>query len=99
MTNLFIRLKELIDSSIQDFSKKNSAILKKDGSLVTDLDLHLDFEIRNLYNEFDPVNPIIVSEESYQGDQSESYNLKNRDFLIVDPIDGTENFIFFSFIY
>ena len=99
MTNLFIRLKELIDSSIQDFSKKNSAILKKDGSLVTDLDLHLDFEIRNLYNEFDPVNPIIVSEESYQGDQSESYNLKNRDFLIVDPIDGTENFNFFSFMY
>jgi fructose-1,6-bisphosphatase/inositol monophosphatase family enzyme len=99
MTNLFIKLKELIDSSIQDFSIKNSAILKNDGSLVTDLDLHLDLEIRNLYNDFGPVNPIIVSEESYQGDQSESYNLKNRDFLIVDPIDGTENFNFFSFMY
>lgn len=99
MTNLFIRLKELIDSSIKDFSKKNSSILKKDGSLVTDLDLHLDLEIRNLYNEFDPIDPIIISEESYQGDLSESYNLKNRDFLIVDPIDGTENFNFFSFMY
>ncbi|OUU24042.1 MAG: hypothetical protein CBB97_12460 [Candidatus Endolissoclinum sp. TMED37] len=99
MTNLFIRLKELIDSSIEDFSKKNSSILKKDGSLVTDLDLHLDLEIRNLYNEFEPIDPIIISEESYQGDLSESYNLKNRDFLIVDPIDGTENFNFFSFMY
>ena len=96
MTSLFIRLKELIDSSIQDFSKKNSAILKKDGSLVTDLDLHLDNEIRNLYNEYDPINPIIISEESYNGNQSESYNLKNRDFIIADPIDGTENFNFFQ---
>ena len=99
MTSLFIRLKELIDSSIQDFSKKNSAILKKDGSLVTDLDLHLDNEIRNLYNEYDPINPIIISEESYNGNQSESYNLKNRDFIIADPIDGTENFNFFSIMY
>jgi len=99
MKNLFIKLKELIDLSIHDYSKKNSAILKKDGSLVTELDLHLDREIRNLYNEFNPINPIIISEESYNGDQTESYNLKNRDFLIVDPIDGTENFNFFSFMY
>ena len=77
----------------------NSATLKKDGSLITELDLHLDLEIRNLYNEYNPINPIIISEESYQGDKNETYNLKNRDFLIVDPIDGTENFNFFSFMY
>ena len=99
MTNLFIRLKKLIDSSILDFSENNSVSLKKDGSLVTELDLHLDLEIRNLYNEYNPINPIIISEESYQGDKNEIYNLKNRDFLILDPIDGTENFNFFSFLY
>lgn len=32
MTNLFIRLKELVDLSFHEFSKKNSAVLKKDGS-------------------------------------------------------------------
>ncbi len=99
MTNLFIRLKKLIDSSIRDFSENNSASLKKDGSLITELDLHLDLEIRNLYNEYNPINPIIISEESYQGNKNEIYNLKNRDFLILDPIDGTENFNFFSFLY
>jgi fructose-1,6-bisphosphatase/inositol monophosphatase family enzyme len=99
MKNLFIKLKELIDLSIHDYSKNNSSKIKKDGSLVTELDLHLDVEIRKLYNEFNPINPIIISEESYSGDQKESYNLKNRDFLILDPIDGTENFNFFSFMY
>tara|TARA_Y100001954_G_C15793733_1_gene596466 strand:+ start:1423 stop:2115 length:693 start_codon:yes stop_codon:yes gene_type:complete len=99
MTNLFTRLKKLIDSSIRDFSENNSASLKKDGSLITELDLHLDLEIRNLYNEYNPINPIIISEESYQGNKNEIYNLKNRDFLILDPIDGTENFNFFSFLY
>lgn len=32
MKNLFIKLKELIDLSIHYYSKKNTAILKKDGS-------------------------------------------------------------------
>ena len=45
MTDLFTRLKKLIDTSIEDYSKHNSTILKKDGSLVTELDLHLDFLI------------------------------------------------------
>lgn len=99
MKNLFIKLKELIDLSIHDYSKKNSSTLKKDGSLVTELDLHLDKEIRNLYSEFNPISPIIISEESYEGNQKESYNLENRDFLILDPIDGTENFNFLSFMF
>ena len=32
MTDLFTRLKKLIDTSIEDYSKHNSTILKKDGS-------------------------------------------------------------------
>lgn len=99
MTDLFIKLKDLIDVSIKNFSMANMSTLKEDGSLVTDLDIYLDKKIRELYLTYSPINPLLITEESYGGDKKETYNLKNRDFLIVDPIDGTENFNFLSFMY
>lgn len=99
MRNLFTKLKELVDKSIMDFSENNSSLIKNDGSLVTDLDIFLDKEIIKIYMDLKPRNPVIISEESYSGNQNEIFDLTNRDFLIVDPIDGTENFNYFSFMY
>jgi myo-inositol-1(or 4)-monophosphatase len=66
---------------------RNTAILKSDDSPVTDADILLDKFITDKLKEFWP-EITIISEEGLRNNQPSS----NR-VAIVDPLDGTENFV------
>ena len=84
----------LIDQSILN---KSILDLKSDGSAVTNLDILIEKElIQFIQKEFNGIN--IISEESEKS-HSNKYNLSKKNFAIIDPIDGTENFYFLKEVY
>lgn len=60
---------------------------KKDGSIVTNFDLIIQAKIKELLSELIP-EAILVSEENNVRSSAE---LSNQ-IILIDPIDGTENF-------
>ena len=88
------QIKSIFDDSLN--SQKELGF-KDDGSAVTNLDIEVERRIIDLIEKnFNGIT--IISEENPQSHQS-SYDLSDRNFAIIDPIDGTENFYFFNEIY
>ena len=83
----FINIMRICEKVI--FSKKKNIIsLKKDGSSVTNVDIEVD---NIIYSELKKINPNIhiISEEK----QYDINDFKKKLFWIIDPIDGTRDFI------
>lgn len=59
--------------------------LKSDHSVVTDLDKKLELQFRDALQSMDVVVPVVG--EEYGGE------LNQADMWLIDPIDGTENFV------
>ena len=97
MNNLELKKlnEELIDTFLiagkisKDFSEKGLKItIKEDKSPVTDGDLEVDKIIRNKILNLTPNIPII-SEETVDF----KVENKNKNFWLIDPIDGTKQYI------
>ena len=89
MNNICENFKQIIINSMEDIKNlKNKTIQKSDNSFVSEGDLLVQKliadEIKKKYN-----NYYFISEEN---DQKEKWK-KHNDFIVLDPIDGTENFV------
>jgi len=89
MNNICENFKQIIINSIEDIKNlKNKTIQKSDNSFVSEGDLLVQKliadEIKKKYN-----NYYFISEENDHKEKWKKYN----DFIVLDPIDGTENFI------
>ena len=97
MSNLNLKniTEELLNSFLKagDLAKKKSQqdvkiTIKTDGSPVTNVDLEVDNILRNKIVDLTPNLPII-SEETVNLEQKN----KNTTFWLIDPIDGTRDYI------
>lgn len=89
MSNICQKFKQIIINNLEDIKNlKNKTIKKSDNSFVSEGDLLvqklLSEEIKNNYN-----NYFLISEENNHLDKWQNYS----DFIVLDPIDGTDNFI------
>ena len=89
MNNICENFKQIIINSMEDIKNlKNKTIQKSDNSFVSEGDLLVQKliadEIKKKYN-----NYFFISEEN---DHKEKWK-KYKDFIVLDPIDGTDNFI------
>ena len=89
MNNICENFKQIIINSMEDIKNlKNKTIQKSDNSFVSEGDLLeqklIADEIKKKYN-----NYYFISEENDHKEKWKKYN----DFIVLDPIDGTENFI------
>ena len=89
MNNICENFKQIIINSMEDIKNlKNKTIQKSDNSFVSEGDLLVQKliadEIKKKYN-----NYYFISEENDHKEKWKKYN----DFIVLDPIDGTENFI------
>jgi myo-inositol-1(or 4)-monophosphatase len=69
---------------------------KEDGSLVTEIDIRLQKLLISFFKSI-ANNILVIAEEGAEVNQN--YDLSESDFLILDPIDGTENFTFLKTMY
>jgi myo-inositol-1(or 4)-monophosphatase len=89
--NLFILLKKEIIKNLPDILKfRNHVSLKSDGSYVTKGDLLMD-KIVSDFLLLRYINHEIISEELEQ--PLDKCWDEEGNYIIVDPIDGTENFV------
>ena len=89
MNNICENFKQIIINSMEDIKNlKNKTIQKSDNSFVSEGDLLVQKligdEIKKKYN-----NYFFISEENDHKEKWKNYN----DFIVLDPIDGTDNFI------
>jgi len=89
MNNICENFKQIIINSMEDIKNlKNKTIQKSDNSFVSEGDLLVQKliadEIKKKYN-----NYFFISEENDHKEKWKKYN----DFIVLDPIDGTDNFI------
>ena len=89
MSNICQKFKQIIINNLEDIKNlKNKTIQKSDNSFVSEGDLLVQKliadEIKKKYN-----NYYFISEENDHKEKWKKYN----DFIVLDPIDGTENFI------
>ena len=89
MNNICENFKQIIINSMEDIKNlKNKTIQKSDNSFVSEGDLLVQKliadEIKKNYN-----NYFFISEENDHKEKWKKYN----DFIVLDPIDGTDNFI------
>ena len=89
MNNICENFKQIIINSMEDIKNlKNKTIQKSDNSFVSEGDLLVQKliadEIKKKYS-----NYFFISEENDHKEKWKKYN----DFIVLDPIDGTENFI------
>ena len=89
----FIRIvKDNLDEfNLLEFSYKD------DQSLVTELDIKIETDLRKfLSHHFKGIK--IIGEEFVEN-HKEFYDFSDKKFAIIDPIDGTENFIHLNNLY
>ena len=89
MNNICENFRQIIINSLEDIKNlKNKTIQKSDNSFVSEGDLLVQKliadEIKKKYN-----NYFFISEENDHKEKWKKYN----DFIVLDPIDGTDNFI------
>lgn len=91
MDNFFRNLKEEINNRLYEvLSLRNKYISKDDGSFVSEGDLLVDKILHDIFTINYP-NHEVISEEVEQP-LNRKWNEKGS-YIIVDPIDGTENFV------
>jgi 3'-phosphoadenosine 5'-phosphosulfate (PAPS) 3'-phosphatase len=87
---------DLIEIISNGVKKIESFELKDDNSVVTSCDIQIEKNIITyLKTNFSDIE--VISEEN-PTNHKKSYNLKNK-FAVIDPIDGTENFLFLGNVY
>ncbi len=96
MINIEVGIKEILKSYFKDGVMPKEVNQKDDGTLVTEIDIELQDIIINYFKNISE-NIFVIAEEG--ADINQSYDLSNLDFLILDPIDGTENFTFLKMMY
>jgi fructose-1,6-bisphosphatase/inositol monophosphatase family enzyme len=85
---------KIIDKGINQY---DSFEIKNDGSIVTNVDKKIEIEIIEFLKlNFTGIN--IISEENPSCHKS-MYDLSSKRFAIIDPIDGTENFLYLKNSY
>ena len=89
MNNICENFRQIIINSLEDIKNlKNKTIQKSDNSFVSEGDLLVQKliakEIKKNYSNF-----FLISEENDHKEKWKDYN----DFIVLDPIDGTDNFI------
>ncbi len=89
MNNICENLRQIIINSLEDIKNlKNKTIQKSDNSFVSEGDLLVQKliakEIKKNYSNF-----FLISEENDHKEKWKDYD----DFIVLDPIDGTDNFI------
>ena len=100
MMSTYEELCQIVDSVLSDgMLSQARRRTKTDGSLVTDYDEKIEAAIVHFFQHLSD-DLLIIGEESLEGTEiPDSFHLKGKDFLIVDPIDGTENFSYFSMLF
>ena len=91
--NINRELNSLINKNLVKILKlRNFKSLKKDGSYVSKGDIFIQRLVKKFINEnYNKNDFLLVSEENFKN-QNIDYK-KYRNIFILDPIDGTENFI------
>ena len=89
MNNICENFRQIIINSLEDIKNlKNKTIQKSDNSFVSEGDMLVQKlitkEIKENYS-----NYFLISEENDHKEKWKDYN----DFIVLDPIDGTDNFI------
>lgn len=86
---------KIIKYNIKNFVPESH--LKRDKSLVTNIDINIENDLISLFKKNCSEEHIIITEENHPNFNN---NIElNSDYLILDPIDGTENFYFFGLMY
>jgi myo-inositol-1(or 4)-monophosphatase len=90
LESICYRVKEIIKNNLFEIIKlRNDKKLKHDGSYVSKGDILCENLIKNfIYTELQDY--VLVSEESLE---QNAINIQKKNILILDPIDGTENFV------
>lgn len=93
-SKIYDDLRVLVDEVL--LGGKDSIKSKDDGTFVTSSDLRIE---QNAIAYFKDISPkiLVIAEESYDG--SLSWDLSKGDYLILDPIDGTENYAFINALF
>ena len=88
--NICFNIKGILEENLQDILKlRTQKKLKPDGSYVSQGDLLCESLIKKYLKENHP-DIFLVSEESPEQNLT---NIQKENVLILDPIDGTENFV------
>lgn len=92
--NIYTDIKAIIDSIFVDSQINSKSIeFKSDKSIVTNYDLKLENKIIEYFKTIGIKENQIIAEETFNNNIYKHFDF-NDNFLIVDPIDGTENFAF-----
>lgn len=92
MKKIYNELLSIVDKALESIGELDVSY-KDDNSLVSNIDLQIEEEIIKLFKGKSK-HLLVIAEESYSGELNWDLSIENQDFLILDPIDGTENFIF-----
>ncbi len=88
--NICFNIKRIIEENLWEIIQlRNQKKLKPDGSYVSEGDLLCETLIKNYLTDNHP-DIFLVSEESPEQNLT---NIQKENVLILDPIDGTENFV------
>lgn len=92
MKQLSIKIKEIIDCQIDNYKLISKIDYKDDGSIVTDTDKEIQKRVLGLLkNELPEVKHIVAEESNVNYKNNTTFDLSD-DYIILDPLDGTENF-------
>ncbi len=93
-SRIYDELKEIVNDVL---GREGKVVEEKaDGTIVTSKDLVIEAEVISYFRKKSQ-NLIVIAEESFEG--IKSWDLSVADYLILDPIDGTENYAFLHSMY
>ena len=92
MRRIYNEVLSVVDKVLESIDELDVSC-KDDNSLVSSIDLQIEENIIKLF-QGKSKQLLVIAEESYSGELNWDLTDENQDFLILDPIDGTENFIF-----
>ncbi len=85
-----VKLKEIIWESLPEIlNRRNDFRLKEDGSYVSEGDFLVQSIVEHWVNKNFPKHLLISEEMEYFNDSWDS----SGSFVVLDPVDGTENFV------
>ena len=90
MKNLSIQIKSIIDFHIEESKKILDIEYKDDGSLVSSADIKIQNDLVDLFTSYFKEDILFIGEEGFK---EETLDMIDTNFCIIDPIDGTENFL------
>lgn len=90
--NFYTEIKNIVDHNIKSKISDQIIDIKDDKSLVTKIDYEIEKDIIQFVESYYNINSSqIIAEESFDLNLFDQFDFDSN-FLIIDPIDGTENF-------